>query len=188
MHYLSTQKKNLSTKIKTLLYNALIRPHLEYAIIIWGFGKIKSLKSLQKRAIRLINNTNNYRAHTTKLFGINKILKLEDLRDLNIGKFGVKLQKKIQPQTLNEIFKIEPPTRILRRQFNQIRTLTKKPNNKSLFFQIPKIWSTINDEQEINLKKSLRTFINAFQKRILTNYSQEKDCKVKGCYSCRQPE
>ena len=46
-------KNILPLNIRPLVYNALVRPHIEYGIIAWGGGivknaKLQKIKSLQK--------------------------------------------------------------------------------------------------------------------------------------------
>ena len=48
------------------IYNALILPHLNYGLLIWGW-KSEKLISLQKRAMSIISKS-HCRAHTTELF------------------------------------------------------------------------------------------------------------------------
>ncbi len=65
--------------LKTL-YLALIQPYISYGILIWGNANSSILKknvSLQKRAIRIINNA-GYNYHTDPLFKKCEIFKLSD--------------------------------------------------------------------------------------------------------------
>ena len=48
-------KRYLPTKILRVLYNSLILPHLQYAILSWG-SKLSRLSKLQKRATRVITS------------------------------------------------------------------------------------------------------------------------------------
>ena len=62
------------------LYYTLIYPYLTYAVTTWGntyVTTLKSLISLQKKAIRLISFF-EFRAHTSHLFNHLEILKLSD--------------------------------------------------------------------------------------------------------------
>ena len=67
----------LST-LKTLYYS-FIYPFIHYCILIWGCAfniHLKPLITLQKKAIRIINNV-EILAHTNELFYRNHILKIE---------------------------------------------------------------------------------------------------------------
>ena len=59
------------------LYNALITPHFNYCILCWGsvVKENHSLHILQKRALRLITNS-NYISHTEPLCKELRVLKL----------------------------------------------------------------------------------------------------------------
>ena len=59
--------------LKTLYYT-LIQSHLTYGIQAWGNGNtVKRLQTLQKRAVRIINNK-RYRSHTGPIFKSENIL------------------------------------------------------------------------------------------------------------------
>ena len=71
----------LSQQIKTLLYNPLIVPHINYCIMAWGFQLNRIIK-LQKKALRIIT-LSNYNSHSIKTFSLLKvddILKLQQLK------------------------------------------------------------------------------------------------------------
>lgn len=71
----------LNKDLLLLLYNALILPHLTYCSVIWGSNfktNLIPLVTMQKRAIRLITNS-NYLAHTSSLFRELRLLKLHDI-------------------------------------------------------------------------------------------------------------
>ena len=74
-------KNILPIEIRRLVYNTLIKSHLEYGIIIWGSSRceqLKKVKILQKKAVRNVSNK-HLRAHCTPIFGKLELLKLEDL-------------------------------------------------------------------------------------------------------------
>ena len=58
---------------------------MEYGISAWGLGKSKDMRKLsilQKRAVRLIDNSKKA-AHSNPLFLKFKILKIQDMVDFN---------------------------------------------------------------------------------------------------------
>jgi len=74
-------KTKLPKSCLLTVYYSLIYPHLTYCNIVWGGAAkaiINELVVLQKRAIRIITNS-NYRSNTTALFKELQILKLEDI-------------------------------------------------------------------------------------------------------------
>lgn len=75
---LSRLKNFLSSEILLTLYNALILPHINYSILVWGFSNTTRILKLQKKAIRLIMKRRG-NAHTDALFKSLKILKVDDI-------------------------------------------------------------------------------------------------------------
>ena len=79
---MSRLKNILPLPILRLLYNSLILPHLQYAILTWGH-RCKHIVKLQKKAIRTITRS-KYNAHTEPLFKQLNLLKVEDIFKVNI--------------------------------------------------------------------------------------------------------
>ena len=140
-YFISTNKNIFPRKIKILLYNALIRAHLEYAICIWGFGKIKCLQTLQKRVIRNINNSKHFRAHTNKLFADNGILKFEDLRELNILKLTYNILNENTPETLNNTIRENNNTGLRSENTPFIKCTWVITNRNNLLANIESLWN-----------------------------------------------
>ena len=81
------------------LYYSLIYPYLTYCCIIWGAASstaLHHLSVLQNRAIRLITRS-PFRASTTPLFEQLKLLKVTDIRKLQILLFMYKCKNKQVP-------------------------------------------------------------------------------------------
>ena len=96
------------------LYNSLIVSYINYGLLLWGVESHR-VESLQKKAIRLITNS-NYSAHTTPLFIELGLLKVQDMFKLKLLKFYYKLSYDLVPsyfQTYREVIEREP-TRDLR--------------------------------------------------------------------------
>ncbi|MFV2016881.1 MAG: hypothetical protein ACC656_15730, partial [Candidatus Heimdallarchaeota archaeon] len=70
-------KYYISTKVKLMLYNALVLPHINYCLLAWGYEHQRITK-LQKKIVRLITGS-KYNAHTEPLFKSIKILKIEHI-------------------------------------------------------------------------------------------------------------
>ena len=56
-----------------MIYNALIQPHLNYGVLLWGKNTAR-IHKLQKWAVRSIT-LSKYNAHTTPLFYQTKTIK-----------------------------------------------------------------------------------------------------------------
>ena len=74
---LNRLKRFLPAEILKTIYNALIQPHLNYGILLWG-RNTKRIRKLQKWAIRSIT-CSKYNAHTDPLFIKLKLLKIDDI-------------------------------------------------------------------------------------------------------------
>ena len=100
LYIIRSIKNTLPTKYLRTLYQTLIQPHIEYGIIIWGAtheSYINKLNVLQKKAIRIISNA-KYNEHTSPLFKKLKLLKLNDIYELHLGKFMYKAtHNQLQP-------------------------------------------------------------------------------------------
>ena len=70
-------KNVLPLSIKVTLYNALILPHVNYNLIIWGHYSNR-IEKLQKRALRAIT-CSAYNAHTEPIFKALNLLKVKDI-------------------------------------------------------------------------------------------------------------
>ena len=77
------------------LYNALIVPHLNYGLKLWG-PRSEAVTLIQKRAIRVITKSKFF-AHTSPLFKEHKILKLDDLYKLQCLKLHYTIEHQKVP-------------------------------------------------------------------------------------------
>ena len=104
--------KNIFPKyILQTLYNSLIVSHnnINYGLLLWGVESHR-VKPLQRKAIRLITNS-NYSAHTTPLFIELCLLKVQDMLKLKLLEFYYKLSYDLLPsyfQTYREVIEREP--------------------------------------------------------------------------------
>ena len=99
---LSRLKRYLPPHILRILYNSLAQPHLQYAMLAWGFNSNR-LSKLQKRAVRIITNS-KYNAHTEPLFKTLNLLKIDDIFRFNAIKFYYKYTKGDLPLYFSNIF------------------------------------------------------------------------------------
>ena len=83
------------------IYNALVVPHLNYGLKVWGTN-LAAVSKIQKRAIRIITSSKFF-AHTGPLFKRNHILKVEDMYKLQCLKLYYKIQKGTVPQYLSAL-------------------------------------------------------------------------------------
>ena len=101
MGILNKLKRFLPTRIKLILYNSLMLPHLNYGIMAWGF-KCDSICKLQKKVIRIIC-LSKYNTHTEPLFKKLKVLKVNDILQLQELKFYYKFVRVKLPVYLQNL-------------------------------------------------------------------------------------
>ena len=95
-------KNYLPKHILRTIYNSLILPHLQYAVLTWGF-KMGRAELSQKRAMRVITSS-KYNAHTEPLFKQLNLLKVNDIFELTALKLFYKLKKNYLPVYITGMF------------------------------------------------------------------------------------
>ena len=96
----------LSEKTLVTLYNAAIMPHLTYCNVAWGNTyrtHINKLIVLQKKAIRMITNS-NYRSPSAPLFLQLQVLPVDELVSLSCLIFMYKSQSEQNSSFLKDVF------------------------------------------------------------------------------------
>ena len=89
-----------------ILYHSLVLSHLQYCTLLWAnsyHSHLHKLRLLQKKAIRIISNT-DYLAHSSKLFFNLKLLKLDDIMKFQLGTFMYKLKYNKLPNVIPHMF------------------------------------------------------------------------------------
>ena len=99
---LSRLKKFLPCNILKTIYNALIQPHLNLGVLLWG-KNIGRVYKLQKWAVRAITSS-KYNSHTSPLFKKLKLLRIHELYKINMIKFFFKYKKGLLPAYFNGMF------------------------------------------------------------------------------------
>jgi len=93
--------------IRLLVYNSLVRPHIEYGIVTWGGvknSKLQKIRSLQKKAIRAANNS-TFKAHSNPLFSKQKVLNLDHTYKLCVLTFMHGYFNDNLPSSFQNLFK-----------------------------------------------------------------------------------
>ena len=182
---LNKLKNVLPQHIKTIIYNTLILPHLNYCILCWGF-KSNRVFALQKKAVRIIT-CSKYNAHTEPLFKTVKLLKFTDLLKLRELYFYYKFIHGLLPIPLQN-WHIIRNTNIhehnTRRQSNlHIYRTQHTFARHCLRHDLP---NTLNNTCELVKGKiythSLSGFTNYAKHQIIQNY--ELTCNITRCYIC----
>ena len=177
-------KHVLPPNILKIIYSTLIQPHLQYAILCWGFKQTRIFK-LQKRAIRLIT-MNKYNAHTAPLFKKLGILTLPDIFRWSGLKFYYKLQNSQLPHHFMDNFyptdAFHPYNTRHREQVSSVRVNTASAEKCVRYF-LPKL---ITDTPLLITDKcnthSYQGFSNYVKNSFISNYVLE--CNIENCYIC----
>ena len=167
------------------MYNALILPHINYGLLLWGHQAHRIFK-LQKKAIRIIS-LSKYNAHTSPIFKRLQLLKLDDIYKIQQLKCYYKLINNLLPYYFN----VFPNTHI----YDIHQHCTRERNNlyMSRFkHEFAKkcirhnIVETVNNTPSIIINKiythSLYGFSTYTTNFLILNY--ESCCRIHNCFIC----
>ena len=107
---LNRTKNLLPANVRKLVYNSLVKSHIEYGIIAYGGVekyRLNRIKNLQKRAVRTVASKPKL-SHTNPTFGNLELLKFDDLYNLNAGIFLYKYINLKLPVSFLNMFRVFP--------------------------------------------------------------------------------
>ena len=165
-----------------MIYNSLIKCHLEYACIAWGSNsskKLDKIAKLQKKAVRIITNS-KYNAHTDPIFGKLNILKFDDLVDSKIYEFVSKFFLNKLPSTFNDIF---IPLSSNRSKNLRYEIPISKHLEKFLSALFPQKWNNLGNA--LKSSKSENSLKKNFKKSTIDKYKSFK-CSKRKCFPCNK--
>lgn len=163
---LSMVKNLLPTDIKLLIYYTNIQSHINYAISAWGpmmkARDISKIKVQQNKAIRLIFNSGK-RARLSELYKRSKVLKLEDLMELELLKISYRYINELLPVRISNLFDLSNHSYNTRNR-NGLRTAhhTSEKYNKSFLGKAPHFWLCAKESMKnlCSLKSFAKSYIN----------------------------
>ena len=181
---LSRLKKFIPSDVLKSIYNALIQPHLNFGVLLWG-KNVKRIHKLQKWAVRAITSS-KYNAHTDPLFIKLKLLKIHDIYKQSLLKFYFKYKKETLPIFFSGMFDHIYPTHNyatrLREQpvIARCRTLVAK---NSLRYSLPQ--EILNTPKNILDKLSTHSFygFSSYAKAYFISL-YNPSCFTENCYIC----
>ena len=180
---LSKVKRYLPKHILRLLYNSLILPHLQYSVLAWG-SKNNRLVKLQKRAVRMINNS-KYNAHTDPLFKEMYLLKLDDIFKLNALKLYHNFKNNKLPYFFQDMFAGDP-THNYETRFStnpNICAIKTSGAKQRIKYFLPKLLQNISPIISEKLDThSLKGFSTYFKRHVISEY--QSACNIVNCYIC----
>ena len=181
---ISRLKRFLPSDILKTIYNALIQPHLNFSILLWG-KHTKRISKLQKWALRAIT-CSKYNAHTDPLFKKLNLLKVDDIYKITAIKFYYKFKNGLLPTSFNNIFTYEYTTHTYEtRQRNCPRPDTPRTflAKLTIRYAIPELVnelpSCITDKITTH---SIQGLANYSKKYFLNLYKDR--CSIEDCYIC----
>ena len=172
------------------LYFSLLHPYLTYGILAWGNASAQQVKKtivLQKRALRAINNA-KYNSHTEPLFRKSRILKLEDLYQLEVMLFMHDYANNKLPSSFSGTFKLnsEIQNTHATRQSNMyylVRTNSLAVDRLPLF-KFPLQWNHWQSKLKAELSRPcLKKTMKAL---FFDSYSQQIGCSNPSCPDCNK--
>ena len=177
-------KRYLPISAMKLMYDSLILSHLQFGITNWGF-EWDRISKLQKRALRIMTNS-KYDAHTEPLFKQLRLLKVNDIFDVQCLKFWYKFVNKELPNYFRDMFKYnyelhDIVTRSLER-LHLYPTRTSGARNV-LRHHIPEILNKFPGYLMDRIKThSLHSISYHIKCYLIDLYSY--DCSIIDCYIC----
>ena len=179
---LNQLKKFVPTNIRKTIYNSLVKPHIEYAIISWGNSKCEGMKRLitkQKQAIRNVANA-KFNAHVDPLLGTLKILNVEDTLKCLTAEFVKSLFLQNLPTSFKQIFKPMASERVVKLtiQVPKLKCIETFPN-----VMFPKIWNNL--DSNVRLSSSCNIVKNKIKQQSFESYNNFR-CTKNKCYVCKK--
>ena len=187
LHMMKKSKNYIPVAMKKMIFSALIQSQLSYCIGIWGGASesvIKPLVKIQKRALRLVNESHHIK-HCDPMFASIGCLKFRDMHRMACARQAVKYFYANLPtgnmdcfQHRKSVYKIRGSTghRTLK-----MPSVSSKQLEQMCCTNIPKIW---NKEVPVDLKLLQElSFVNAYKQHFLQQYKSFK-CKIPNCFSC----
>ena len=163
LYVINTVNSYLPVSALKTIYYTLVYPYLTHGLILWGGGGstyktyLTKLFIIPNKVVRSILK-NNYREYSHPLFTCLKLVKLNDVYELEIGTFMYNYVPKSLPHYLSDIFTFTHGIHIHEnRQSSHIRpfvSLTVTSSN-SFLCKGPLIWNIIpfTIQQKTNIKR-----------------------------------
>ena len=178
-------KHTLPQRIKIMLYNALLLPHINYCLTTWGY-QCHRLQKLQKMAIRIIT-LSKYNDHTAPLFKKLNLLTIKDILALQELKLYYKFIHNNLPPYIQQ-WQIKQNTNIhnhYTRNQNEFYIVGTKHAfaKQCLKNNLP---NTLNSTPQIVKDKLFTHSFYGFTNYVKHNFIQNYQiiCTVTNCYTC----
>ena len=179
-------KHYLPCDILLTIYNSLILPHLNYAILAWGYRPGRLIQ-IQKNAVRNIANA-KYMSHTSPIFKKLNTLKINDIHLLQQLKLYYKLIHNKLPEyfySFSTMRNYEIHNHYTRNRNRMVTVRTKHEFAKRCIrYSISQVINNIPISIQTKLHThSLKGFSSYTKVYMIDNY--ESICYLANCYICQ---
>ena len=184
IYALATCTKVVPFRVRKMIYHSLFESHLHFGSIIYGATSTRNLgqiETVQRKAIRVLTRS-TYNAHTDPLFKKHKILKVNDLIQLNQSIFVRQFKNGKLPESFIGLFRDIPFYD--QKSRDEDYNLQRQSNIGLLHFpscQIIRSWNqnhlTLKSEADVTALKE------DFIQKKLNSYDEE--CFKPNCQACR---
>ena len=143
--------------------------YLHYCIIVWGSTyktNLCRLVSLQKRVIRIISKS-TFDSHSDPIFKELELLKLFDIRQLQLGKLMFSFNHSFLPPKFNDYFSLNKQVHNYATRYTNDFHLPFCRTNLRIFsvgFQGPTHYNSL--ENDIKESNSLHSFITKLKEKL----------------------
>ena len=163
----------MTKECKKMIYFAHIQSHINYGLLLWGNSlsndQVDKLVKIQLNCIQFIEKKTTMTDH--------KILRVDQLIDLENSKFGYKLVHGLLPTKIEEACLFDSNKRYLKKTHTygtRNKSVPNVPNNMNKQYRASFLnkgpQSLLNKEYKIKSKPTLKTFISALKTSLLTTY------------------
>ena len=158
------------------VYHALIHSYLRYGLIVWGTATETTLKPIQvlvNRAVRIMCSAPLGRMDVNPLYENLEILKLNEIYDLETGKFMYKKNNDLLPVTIASYLECVNPPQHRYNLRNRVQGAAPPVvhrlaiGERSVQVRGPNLWRDI--PEYIKCSESANSFKRLFKTHILSN-------------------
>ena len=169
------------------LYNAMVLPHLQYCLMVWGDfeeGRNKllgeSFLRYQKRFLGLISHQRG-RYHSDPLFSKLSVLKIHDLYRQQLRIHGWKFMKGRLPENQVAMLSRVSDMHTHNTRSSKSGLYMSSQDHRSIGYRIPKEWQSL--PEELKQMNSLGGFKNKSKGLFIANYKNFR-CSDHNCFVC----
>ena len=171
-------KNLLSSHELKMLYYAQFYSHLSYCIVLWGSMLIsdqkRKVKSLQNNSVKLLNKTEQL----NEIYKQHRIIKLDDLVDLEQKKLGYKLNNNLLPPNLEKVLLTDHVGKTLKKQHKYNTRQKDNPNlpkHQSRLYSDSFLVRSIKNYSEVSAtvknSKNIHQFAQCIKEAAIMSYN-----------------